>query len=209
MGFCPADPDCFTSGFPQEDSGVIVNGVTDVTIRNGTIKDSFRNGIKIKAGSDRTLIEDMKLKDDLVFAINVFGSDDVVVRNNSMKNLAGNGLDVIQSDDFKLVYNEIKTAGKARRTVVPDGQNCGLGNGIFIYQSDGLQFLNNKFRDISQSAILIWANTNGLVGNNEVKESNFLPCGPPTGTGSTDFGAITIVGTDGDGPSDNMVVSSN
>ena len=206
-GICPGDPDCFTSAFSQTGSGVIVDGVADVTISNGTIEDSFRIGIEIRAGSDGTLVEDLDIKDYLVFAINVFDADDVVVRHTKMKNLAGNGLDVIVSDNFSLVDNDIKTAGQARRTFIPDGQDCGLGNGIFIYQSDGFQFLNNKFSDISQSAILVWESTNGLIDNNEVKKSNFLPCGPPTGTGSTDFGAITING--GAGASENIVVSAN
>lgn len=188
-GICPADPDCFTSSFVQTDSGVDVAGFTGVTIKNGTIKDSFRNGINIPAGSDGTLVENMKLRDDLVFAVNVFDSDDVVVRDTQMKNLAGNGLDVRISDRFTLDHSMIFTAGKARQNL--GGGVCGIGNGIFIFESDRLQIINNQFDDISQSAILVWDSTNGLIDNNKVTDTNFLPCGPPLAA-STDFGAITI-----------------
>lgn len=69
-GICPVDPDCFTGSFVQTGSGVtVLAGATDVTIKNGTIKDSFRNGINILAGSHGAVVENMKLRDNLVFAV--------------------------------------------------------------------------------------------------------------------------------------------
>ncbi len=197
-GACSANPACFTPAFPQSGSGVVVDGVANVTIKNGTIEDSFRNGIDVRAGSDNTLIENLTIKDDLVFAVFVRGSDDVVVRDTKMRNprdtkmrnLAGNGLDVVSADNFTLENNEIKKASKARQLIA--GVECGIGNGIFIFGSAGAQILNNKFDDISQSAILYWDSDDGLIDNNHVNKTSFLPCGPPA-NGGTDFGAITIV----------------
>ena len=187
-GACSANPACFTNAFPQSGSGVVVAGVKDVTIKNGTIEDSFFHGVEI----DNTLVENLTIRKDLVFAVNVFGSDDVVVRDTKMTNLAGNGLDVIVSDNFTLENNEIKKAGKARQVLNPQGEICGIGNGIFIFGSQGPQILNNKFDNISQSAILVWQTDDGLIDNNQASRSSFLPCGPPI-AGSTDFGAITLV----------------
>ena len=116
-GICGSDPTCFTSAFPQAGDGVrVACGFTGATIKNGGIEDSFRQGIALCGGNDGTVIEEIEFKDDMVFAINVFDSHDVTVKRTKMLNLAGNGLDVINSDHFKLVNNEIKTAGKETRT---------------------------------------------------------------------------------------------
>ena len=114
-GVCPA-PDCFTGAFIQVGNGVtVLPGVTGVTIKNGTIQDSFRRGIDIRAGCHGTHVHNVTVKDDMVFGIHVDSSDDVVVKDSRILNMAGNSLEVFFGSNFTLENNVMNTAGKARQ----------------------------------------------------------------------------------------------
>lgn len=113
-------------------------------------------------------------------------------------------MEFIDTDNLTVENNTVETAGKARQVqAAAIAGECGIGNGIFVGGSKGAQILNNTFRDISQSAILLWPSEDALIDGNEVSESNFLPCI------STDFGAITLVSNTNTVVSNNFVIAND
>jgi parallel beta-helix repeat protein len=190
--------------------GVRIEGVEDVTVKNGTIQ-NFNIGVDVESGSDGTHILEVTSKDHKLSATTTGGSGvavadsaDVVIKECQVENVEGSGLDIVVADNLTMEHNELRHIGTGTQEI-PDP--CGTGNGIFIYGSDGAQILNNTFQDVSQSGILYWSNTNGLIDGNTVMQTSSRPCGP--GNGSTDFGAITITAASTDTTISGNVVTDN
>ncbi len=178
------------------------------TVLNGSIQ-KFYAGIYIVPGSDGATIDGVTVKKMTHYGIYVGDwsppvTSNVSIRNTKIINAYHDGLVVTYGNNFLLENSTIMVVGKG--TQGEGESSCGLGNGMFVWNSDGTRILNNKFNEISQSGILSWANSDTIIDGNEVTRTSSRPC---TVGFSTDYGAITIQGGSTDTVVRNNVVTDN
>ncbi len=173
--------------------GVAIENVTNVTIRNGTVR-NFSTQIFIRE-SNGTRVRNMVLNGPENIGIQVQSSNHVDVRQTRIRNLRSLGLLVISSDGFELRNSRISNVGTGSQT--SGGLTCGGGNGISSFLSSGVRIMNNLFTRISRSGILHVASPDGNISGNTISNTSSRPC-------NDDFGAITITAGSG-----RTVVASN
>lgn len=161
--------------------GVAIQGVADVTIRNGTIR-NFGTQVFIQ-NSNGTQVRSMNLRGPGGFGLQVQFSNDVVVKFTRILELRSSGLVLFSSHDFALRNSRITDVGTC--SIMSGGSECGGGNGIAAFRSDGVKIRNNLFKRISRSGISLFDSRDGRISGNTVIQTSSRPC-------NDDFGAITI-----------------
>lgn len=163
-----------------EGLGIVVEGVNDVTIRNGTVR-NFGTQIHV-VGSNRILVRHMTLRDGTVRGMQVTRSEDVEVRHTRMSDFHGSGVSVFSSHNFVLRHSRITDVG----TGTNEDKDCGLGAGVSAFGSDDVTIRNNLLKRISRAGIVQVGGHNGRILRNTVIQTSSRPCS------GEDFGAITL-----------------
>lgn len=161
-------------------AGVVVDGVDDVTIRNGTVR-NFGFQVFIRQSND-LLVRHMTLSGPAGIGIRVDRSNDVEVRYSRIRDLSGSGVSVFSGHDFILRHSRIANVGTNS-----GGAGCDGGVGVSTFNSSDVTIRNNLFKRISRSGIIYANGLRGRILRNTIVQTSSDPC-------HEDFGAITIRG---------------
>ncbi len=152
-------------------SGVFLNGVDNVTVKNCNITD-FSDGIML--GSDSNTIEGNTITDSGDDGIDINDSDNNEIEGNTITNSGGDGIELDNSDDNTIYHNTITDSGDDGIELDDSNDNDVTDNNINNSGDDGI-FCDDDCNDNTVEGNTIRnSDSDGIFFEDDINDNDIL-----------------------------------